>query len=182
MKNIIGLTEVTKDDLPFLLKLWNDPRVMKYAGYPEGMGLSEADIKRLWDKYRIEHAKYGLDDTQFVIKDGGGTRLGETRPAFIPEGLIIGDWRKPEDTKCFMTDIKLAPRYWRQGIGTDGMRLVMEYTFDETDCELLVVPPHRDNPAALRLYEKMGFCHTGISAWPGHIIMELTKRAFNRLD
>jgi len=42
-----------------------------------------------------------------------------------------------------MADIKLLPRYWNQGLGTEGMKRIVEYVFAKTNCQLFVVPPNR---------------------------------------
>jgi RimJ/RimL family protein N-acetyltransferase len=62
------------------------------------------------------------------------------------------------------------------------MRLVAQWAFAQTPCDLLVVPPHRYNPAAERVYEKTGFVlFTGMRSWHNHKIMELTRQRFERL-
>ena len=58
------------------------------------------------------------------------------------------------------------------------MQMIVEFIFANTRCKLLVVPPHRDNPPAFRVYEKVGFLLTGIEAWEGHEMMELTRDRF----
>jgi len=45
MENL-ALTEANEEDIDFLLEMWNDPRMMRYAGYPEGRCWSDADIRR----------------------------------------------------------------------------------------------------------------------------------------
>lgn len=180
MENL-ALTEAHEEDIAFLLDMWNDPRVMRYAGYPQGRGWSEADIQAWWQEYLAERKKSGCDDTQLILRLEDGTAIGESHYGPVPDGFEVGDWRKPEGVRCFMTDIKLAPRYWGQGIGTKGMRMIVELIFAKTSCELLVVPPHRDNPPAFRVYEKAGFLLTGIEAWQGHEMMELTRERFKEL-
>lgn len=80
----------------------------------------------------------------------------------------------------------MLPQYWGRGLGTEGMRLVVRYAFDNTDCDLFVVPPHADNPAAQRVYEKAGFVRiTGKKGnnlmWAGHKLMKLTREEFKAL-
>ncbi|MBD3286172.1 GNAT family N-acetyltransferase [candidate division WOR-3 bacterium] len=172
------LTEAREDDLDFLLGLWNDPRVMRYAGYPDGRCWSRADIRKWWSRYQAEHTRWAGDDVQFIISFSDGTHIGESHYGPVPKGFEVGDWRNPEGVYCFMADIKLLPEHWGKGFGTAGMRMVAVHIFTKTSCKLLVVPPHKDNPAASRVYEKAGFIHTGIEAWPGHEIMELSRERF----
>jgi RimJ/RimL family protein N-acetyltransferase len=169
------ITDAQEKDIDFLLGMWNDSSVMRYAGYPDGRGWSDADIRRWWQGYLVERRRSGEDETQLILRTGDGTAIGESHYGPVPKGFEVGDWRRPDRVSCFMTDIKLKPEYWGKGLGTKGMRMIVEQIFTKTSCELLVVPPHKDNPAASRVYEKAGFVHTGIGAWPGHTIMELSR-------
>jgi RimJ/RimL family protein N-acetyltransferase len=40
----------TREDLPELISLWNDGRVMKWVGFPNGLGYDEAKIHRWFDR------------------------------------------------------------------------------------------------------------------------------------
>jgi len=59
--------------------------------------------------------------------------------------------------------------------------MIVELIFAKASCELLVVPPHRDNPPAFRLYEKAGFLLTGLKVWESHEMMGLARERFNKL-
>ncbi|MCK4333785.1 GNAT family N-acetyltransferase [candidate division WOR-3 bacterium] len=180
MENL-ALTEANEEDIDFLLEMWNDPRMMRYAGYPEGRCWSDADIRRWWQGYLAERRRSGNEEPQLILHLEDGTAIGESHYGPVPDGFEVGEWRKPEGVKCLMTDIKLLSRYWGRGIGTQGMRMIVELIFAKTSCELLVVPPHRDNPPAFRVYEKAGFLLTGIEAWQGYEMMELARERFNKL-
>ena len=89
---------------------------------------------------------------------------------------------KPKSVMALMGDIKLFPQYWGRGLGSKGMRLVVHFVFTETDCELFIVPPHRLNPAAQRVYEKAGFIHfTGMRSWRNHKIMQLSRKRYEKI-
>jgi RimJ/RimL family protein N-acetyltransferase len=80
-----------------------------------------------------------------------------------------------------MGDIKLRPGHWNLGLGTEGMRAVVRRLFEGSECALLTVPPHFDNPAAIRVYEKAGFTHiAGDPRWEGHRIMELWRSTYEK--
>jgi RimJ/RimL family protein N-acetyltransferase len=174
----IVITEAEEGDLPFLLGMWNDVAVMRYCGYPEGKGWTGEDIAKWWRYYLNNRAEYGAEETQFVLRIPDGTPVGESCVGRVPEGFAEGDWRKPPGVRCLMADVKLTPPWWGRGLGTVGMRLVTAFVFEQTSCELFVVPPHHDNPAAVRVYEKARFEHTGVYAWPGHEIMEMSRDAY----
>lgn len=110
-------------------------------------------------------------------------RIGESFFMLLPEGYRFGIWEKPEDEVCLMGDIKLKPEYWGQGLGTEGMKMVVEWLFRHTDCCLLVVPPHRKNPAAQRVYEKAGFeLYREMRSWRNRKVMELSRERYKRIN
>ena len=163
----VTLSELKEDDLTFLLDLWNDLEVMHYADEFPGMrGWSRSDDPTMaWARYQERRAELGPAYTQLILWLQDGTRIGESFFVPLREGYTFGRWEKPAGVPSVMGDIKLLPQYWNQGLGTQGMRKVVEWVFTQTDCELFVVPPHRRNPAAERVYDKAGFVRfTGMVA------------------
>jgi RimJ/RimL family protein N-acetyltransferase len=172
------VTELRRQDLPFLFDLWAIPNVMRYADeLPEYRGWTRyEDADAAWAKYRERRKELGRGYTQLILYLADAGPIGESFFAPLPDGFTLDEWKKPEGVVCSMGDIKLLPEHWNKGFGTDGMRLVVEWMFANTDCALLVVPPHFENPAAVRVYEKAGFKHTGAAeVWQGHRIMELWR-------
>jgi RimJ/RimL family protein N-acetyltransferase len=49
----IGLRPTTEADVPDLVALWNDPRVMAVLGYPRGVGYTEATARE-WLRDTVE--------------------------------------------------------------------------------------------------------------------------------
>jgi RimJ/RimL family protein N-acetyltransferase len=180
----ITVVELQEEDLPFLFRLWGIPEVMAYADeFPRLRGWTKSEeILTAWKKYQARRADLGPGYTQLILKLKSGTQIGESFFAPLEEGYSFGRWQKPEGVSSLMGDIKLLPEYWGQGLGTAGMRQVVKWVFTHTDCQLFVVPPHRHNPAAERVYEKAGFVlFTGMRSWRNHKIMELTKERFEKL-
>jgi RimJ/RimL family protein N-acetyltransferase len=178
------ISELEERDLPLLFELWHIPEVMKYADeLPRLRGWSKSDdIERVWAKYRGRRTALGRGYTQVILRLVEGRLIGESFFAPVPEDFTLGKWKKPEEVRCLIGDIKLRPEYWGQGLGTEGMRGVVEWLFGNTDCALLVVPPHGSNPAAVRVYEKAGFAHIEETrSWRGHRIMELWRERFEAI-
>ena len=46
MYNNISINETTKNDLDNILALWNDGEVMKYVGFPNGLGETMENLIR----------------------------------------------------------------------------------------------------------------------------------------
>lgn len=69
------------------------------------------------------------------------------------------------DTQTFETGFELHPDYWRQGIMTEAMQAMIQFSLGAQNplqvhrLEALVAP---DNAASLRLLEKLGFEREGV--------------------
>jgi RimJ/RimL family protein N-acetyltransferase len=177
----VVVAELREEDLPFLFEVWHTPDVMRYADeLPRLRGWSKSDDPRTaWGTYQQKRAALGNAYTQLVLLLTDGTPIGESFFAPLPEGYTFGRWQKPEGILCLMGDIKLTPPYWGRGLGSEGMQRVVAWLFSNTACALLMVPPHRKNPAAERVYEKAGFeLYTGMRSWHNHKVMELSRERY----
>lgn len=180
----VAITELTEPDLPFLLDLWHQRDVMRYADEMPGIrGWGRTDTAATaWRAYEQRRTTPGRLYAQYIVRLADGTPIGESFSVSLPEGATFGTWRKPKNIATLLGDIKLAPPYWGQGLATQAMRLVVAERFAHTPCELYCVPPHVHNPAARRVYQKVGFVpFEGMHAHNDHRAMELTKERFEAL-
>jgi len=172
------ITELGDQDLLFLLALWHIPEVNRYADELPGLrGWTKSDpADKAWIKYQQQRRELGPAYTQLIVRLLDGTPIGESFFAPLPDGWTLDQWVKPASTTCLIGDIKLLPAYWGQGLGSEALALVVRWLWEHTDCAMLVVPPHDENPAATRVYEKAGFRYADRSLFtPGHRIMELWR-------
>jgi RimJ/RimL family protein N-acetyltransferase len=51
--------------------------------------------------------------------------------------------------------------YWNCGYMTEAVKMVIDYVFTKTDCEVLEVGHHSDNFKSKRVIEKCGFIYDG---------------------
>ena len=134
------------EDLEFLQKLWNDGEVMRFVGFPQGMGIDERGMRE-WFR-RLEERR-GRDREHWIVE---------------AEGEPIGEaYYRATDEYCGYrasgmaeVDLKLAPEFWGRGYGSDALRTLALHLF-EKGFAVLVVSPNLQNKAALRLYARMGF-------------------------
>lgn len=171
--------ELAEGDVSFLLGLWNTPEVMRFANeFPRLRGWSRSDSPQVgWQVHQEKHAELG--HRQLVLCLADGTCIGES--FFIPlrEGFTFGEWVNPAGDTTFMGDIKLHPDFWGRGLGIAGMKAVVRWLFEHTEAKLLVVPPHKDNPAGQRTYQKVGFLmEKGLKPFYGHQVMMLSREQF----
>ncbi len=60
--------------------------------------------------------------------------------------------------KVYALDLFIGqPEYWGRGIGTQFIRLLLCYLFEEKGADWVILDPHTDNTRAIRAYEKSGF-------------------------
>lgn len=185
----IIISEMQQKDLKFLLELWKIPKVMKFADeFPSFRGWKKSDdLEVAWKKYQEKRRKLGKKYTQLIIRLEDGDPIGESFFSMSPKSRkYIGRWKKPTNSICLVGDIKLLPSYWGRGLGTEGMRQVVEFVFNNTTCEIFIVPPHENNPAAKRVYEKAGFEYIKAKSgkqimWARHMLMWLTKERFKEI-
>ena len=183
MKSIM-VRELKEADLVFLLDLWQQTEVMRYADeLPRLRGWTKShDPETAWKLYREKKETLGKAYCQLILCVEDGTLVGESFFAPLEEGTTFGKWLKPQGVMTLLGDLKLAPQYCGRGLGTQGMRQVVRQRFTQTPCDLLCVPPHRRNPAAFRIYQKAGFeLFTGMRSHRNHRMMELTRSRYEEI-
>ena len=180
----IHVTEMMAADIPFLLDLWSREEVMRYADeFPHPRGWTRRDdVETAWAEYRRRRRSMGADYAQLVLRMGNRQPVGESFRFPLDNRFTFGRWRKPMEARVLMGDIKLLPEHWGRGLGTAFLGLVLEDAFARTRADLFVVPPHKRNAAAVRVYEKVGFARARPpTVHQGHYVMELPRTRFREL-
>lgn len=183
-KPAIIVKAMEREDMPFLFALWHNHEVMHYADeFPRFRGWSRLDeIEEAWEIYDAIRDEFGNKYTQLIIKLPDGTRIGESFFAPLVEDQKLGEWEKPKGITTFIGDIKLLPAHWGKGFGSRAMREVVRFAFERAGCGIFLVPPHKNNPAAIRVYEKAGFEPiVEKPPWVNHVLMILTRQDFVQL-
>jgi aminoglycoside 6'-N-acetyltransferase len=110
-----------------------------------------------------------------VAKRWGEVTLDEIRDDFIGkdnvfvidlQGEIAGaiQYYEEEDPmyRHANLDIFLTTARHRQGNGTDAIRVLVRYLFEERGHHRLTIDPATDNAAAIQAYERVGFLRVGV--------------------
>ncbi|MCL1827363.1 MAG: GNAT family N-acetyltransferase [Candidatus Cloacimonetes bacterium] len=159
---VLKITE--ESDLDNILTLWNDGNVMRYVGFPNGLGYDRAKITD-WFKSIMQTKRF----IHYSIYTENGVYCGET-------GYAEG--RKRDGNMGI--DIKLMPEAQGKGIAEFAVRFIINHIRNHNIAESVWVDPHRDNAKALKLYTKLGFA---VKEFPDylsdeddgeHIYMELS--------
>ena len=151
------------DDADRLLEIRNEPEVARWWG--------SVDIEEEISEEFIE-----VDDAFVVEADGevvGAIQYHEeNEPMYRHAGI----------------DIYLTASRHGQGLGTEAIRLLAGYLFEEHGHHRLTIDLAADNTAAIRAYERVGFRRVGImrryergpdGVWHDGLLMDMLKEEFH---
>jgi len=142
-------------DVDFYYALWTDPDVMRFVGFPRGLRTSRDEILR-----RIAAQGDSPLDALLVVER-------------TEDGQIIGECKlgSPDAEGIAHTDVKLLPRFWGRGFGTELKHALVRYLFVHTDCRAVQATPNRDNIASQKMQEAVGArrISEGIHRFPEHM-------------
>lgn len=162
-KDQILIKETGEEDLNNIMELWNNGEVMYYVGYPEGLGITMANLvswlhklykNNLSRHYSIYHKELGYCGETFYSVD------------------------KEHDLAAL--DIKLLPKAQGRGIGAYALSYAVSQVFYKELADRAYVDPHPDNRKAWNLYEKLGFLSKPRPVFldPYETYLEVTKDTF----
>ena len=112
------------------------------------------------------------------------------RPVDEPEGRYIGGARlheiRWEDRRARLAIGIFDRRFWSQGYGSEAIRLLLRYGFEDLDLHRIDLRVLEYNLRAIRAYEKCGFVREGVERetalvdgeWHGDVIMSILKHEF----
>lgn len=136
----VTLRQTTQDDLPFLKSLWNDGRVMKWVGFPNGVGYTDESIAA-WFKKRSSESNF----FHYIVWNDDSCRCGEVSYCIERKYRRAG------------LDVKFIPESQGRGLATDALRALIDHIFlVKQDVYEVWTEPSPENAAARRLYTKCG--------------------------
>ena len=152
----VVLRPAVADDVDRLTAILHEPEVAaRWGGFDEG---------------EVAEQFVG-DDEQFVV---------------TLDGEVIGAVQYSEEEDPMYRhagiDIFLTASRHGQGFGTDALRALAGYLFDERGHHRLSIDPAADNHAAIRAYERVGFRRIGVmrayergpdGTWHDGLLMDL---------
>lgn len=138
--NRVTLRKTTEGDLPDLMVLWNDGRVMKWVDFPDGLG---CNLEKMIDWFNKLQAN--LDCHHFVVHAEGIGFCGEV---YFSVNRI---------QKRAGLDIKFRPEAQGQGLATEALKTLISFIFEtEPDVEAVWTEPSEENIVAQKMYERCG--------------------------
>lgn len=141
------LVRLTEENIPELLKIWGDPVVARYNGFPP---MDELELKN--------SLKFNEDE----YRDCRGIRWG----LFLKSiGQIIGTagynrWETNIGNKA-MIGADVSREFWNQGISSGTSRCIIEYGFSQMRLHQIEAETSPENYPAQKVLEKLGFTLEG---------------------
>jgi 2-hydroxy-3-keto-5-methylthiopentenyl-1-phosphate phosphatase len=139
-----------------LQSLWENGEVMKNVGYPDGLGHSQSDYAKAWQ--RLISNRFAI---YLALENKSGEFIGEAKIAFP---ALDGHCRH---------DLKLLPAYQGIGLGFEAWNIILNRSRVRWPNAIPLVTPSAENKRAIALYLKLGFRFNGdIQTWtpPAHEI------------
>lgn len=128
-------------------KLWNEPNVMKWVGFPDGVNIPFDKMKDWLIQIQSSSKK-----KHFVIFDLRMNFCGELY------------FENENDFRAGL-DIKLLPAFQGKGYATEALQFLIAYVFENyNDCSTVWTEPAKSNSSAIELYARCGFTNTYIDA------------------
>ncbi|WBC14447.1 GNAT family protein [Micromonospora sp. WMMA1998] len=134
------------DDLPALAEILADPEVARLTGSPPGEGFPDTRL-RAW--YGTRNSQTDRLDLA-VVDRGSGRCVGE---------VVLNEWDRANASCNFRTLI--GPTGRDRGLGTEAVRLIVGYGFEQLGLHRVGLEVFAFNPRARRAYEKVGFVAEG---------------------
>ena len=162
--NKIMINETTISDLDNVALLWNDGDVMKFVGFPNGLGVTKRTLEEKWlpsinNNENRRHYSIYHDDLGYC---------GESYYEVIKNGKAA-------------LDIKLFSKARGKGIAFSGLKHAIDNAFYKSNAKSVYVDPQKINTKALSLYNKFGFRefpHPDINEAEKHFYLELSKEDY----
>jgi ribosomal-protein-alanine N-acetyltransferase len=138
------------DDLAPLLRLYNDPRVLRYIS--GGRRLRRERIIGMLAHALRQWRAHGFGPW-IAIDRASGTWLGEIGLNEIP------DWPGPHRVEVGW---ELDPAWWGRGLASEGGRAALAFGFGECGLERIISVCNPLNAPSRRVMEKIGLSYQGL--------------------
>jgi RimJ/RimL family protein N-acetyltransferase len=150
----LDLRDFVPGDLPDLVRLDTDPRVMRYVadGRPAPLGAIAATLERIVAYPRLYPA------------------LGIWHATRRDTGAFVGWFSLKYAGRSSDIEIgyRLVPGAWGNGYATEGATALVDYGFDDLDLDRIIGVTHPRNVASQRVLAKAGLADAGWGRYYGH--------------
>lgn len=143
----VYLRELRDVDLPLLVKWWNDPQ----AAALQTFVVRPQPESTIVEKFRAWSANQESTGAWFTIV------------AQVDDGLVgsISLFCAQAPTRAATLAISIGPEHWSRGLGTDALRVMVRYGFQELGLNRIGLGVWAFNDRAIAAYRKAGFVEEG---------------------
>lgn len=138
---MININKTRQSDLVFLRDLWNNGDVMQWAGFPNGLGISDEKMASWYERLTAS-----TTSTHFSM---------------YYDEAYCGETFFEIDGEVASVDIKIMPNQQGKGLGSYALTYCMIQVFMKYPNATVVVDPRINNHSAINLYTKLGFSTEG---------------------
>jgi UDP-4-amino-4,6-dideoxy-N-acetyl-beta-L-altrosamine N-acetyltransferase len=138
------LRRIERQDIPTFVRWFGDPEVREFLMINRPISTAEEEK---WFERKLEEE----DSEIFAIETTDGTHIGnielmdvDLRHRHAELGIVIGE-----------------KAYWGKGYGSDAIRALLAFGFEEMNLHRVFLRVYEDNARAIRAYEKCGFRQEG---------------------
>jgi RimJ/RimL family protein N-acetyltransferase len=143
----VVLRPIKMSDAPRFVKWFNDPKVNRF------LDKRNMTLKEEQKFIRERNTKKISDQVHFCIDTQEGVHIGAIDLRHVTKfhrraelGVMIGDMN-----------------YWSKGYGTSAINVLLTYAFGKLKLHRVYLGVYSYNTRAIKLYEKLGFVHEGVS-------------------
>ncbi|GAA0546705.1 hypothetical protein GCM10010172_30510 [Paractinoplanes ferrugineus] len=126
-------------DEPALVEMATDAQVRRYIGGPVDPATAQARAAQ-----KISDSQWG----QFVIVDRAA-------------GVVAGSGSMARKRGPWEISYQLRPQWWRQGLTSEAVSLILGWFFTHTDEDLVIATTQHANTGSRCLLERLGAAHVG---------------------
>lgn len=141
----VRLRPVQESDLPKFVEWLADREVTRWLAEIDSPPTLEEE-RDWYDGHRSEP-----DNVLWAIETLDGRLVGSTELRVMPK-------RRKGELGIVIMDKTM----WSSGLGTDAVRLIVGYGFEELDLNRVELSTDESNHRAIRCYEKVGFVREGL--------------------
>lgn len=165
-KGKITIKETDESDLENIIKLWGNPEVMKFVGFPQGLHKTLANMIDWYKKLKTDDNRKHFSIYAENIGYCGETYYGIDKEHDLAE-----------------MDIKLLPCARGKGIAYHALRFSLNEVFSKKLASRAYVDPNPENKKAWNLYYKLGFKDKKradfLPDWEYNTYLEITEYMLN---
>jgi UDP-4-amino-4,6-dideoxy-N-acetyl-beta-L-altrosamine N-acetyltransferase len=138
------LRRIEREDIPTFVRWFSNPDVREFLTINRPISIAE---EAKWFERQLEDESGEI----FAIETADGVHIGNL-------GLHDINWVHRHAELGIVIGEK---EYWGQGYGSDAIRTLLRFAFQEMNLHRVSLRVYEDNARGIRAYEKCGFKHEG---------------------